>query len=229
MSSNAQINANQNNAQLSTGPRTPDGKAVVARNATSQGLAGSHVVLPGEDPAGFDALLETLCAEHDPSSATEDFLIQQMAQSQWKLLRVARIEQQILFAAMGDESIADRPAARMANLFLDGVSAAQALDRLARYEAAARRVWFQSLKQLTDLRRTSNVQKTRDIGNLRREQAIQFDQAIEEFCRPPANRDSPDLANYRTNPIPSDPLAPPSAISPWSGSSFHPAHPPLPE
>ena len=221
MSSNAQINANQRNAQHSTGPLTPEGKAVVARNATSHGLAGAHLVLPGEDPAAFDSLLESLRTEHIPASPTEDFLIQQMAQSQWKLLRVAAIEQQILFAAMGDDSIVDRPASRLANIFLEGASAAQALDRLARYEAAARRVWFQSLRQIADLRRSSSVRKTRDITNLHRQQAIEIDHAIDDFCRPPA-------PNYRTKPI-SQPPTINLAQSPTAfGPLAHPAQAPGP-
>ncbi len=198
MTSPAQINANQQNAKRSTGPRTPDGKAAVARNSTSHGLAGSHIVLPGEDAAGFDALLETLRAEHTPSGVTEDFLLQQMAQAQWKLLRVALIEQQILSVAMGEPQ-QDSPSARLANLFLDGASAAGALDRLARYETAARRVWFQSLKQLTALHRASDVRNTRDIRGQRREQNLQIDKAIEEFCKPPVSRTMP---YYGTNPIP---------------------------
>jgi len=183
MTSPAQIIANQRNAQQSTGPRTPDGKAAVARNSTMHGLAGSHIVLPGEDAAHFDALLETLRNEHSPSGATEDFLIQQMAQSQWKLQRAALIEQQILSVAMG-EPMQDNASSRLAHIFLDGSSAAKALDRLARYEAAARRLWFQSLKQFTDLRRASSVQKASDVRGRQRHQNLFIDKAIEEFCRP---------------------------------------------
>ncbi len=202
MTSPAQIRSNQQNAQRSTGPRTEDGKAAVARNSTSHGLAGSHVVLPGEDAAAFDDLLETLRADHAPAGATEDFLLGQMAQAQWKLLRVALIEQQIMSAAMG-EALQDNPSARLASLFLDGASASGALDRLARYESAARRVWFQALRQFTDLRRSYNVQKTRDIRDHRRQQAIQLDEAIEDFCKPPVTPTRiPPIADYGTNPIP---------------------------
>ncbi len=202
MTSPAQIIANQRNAQQSTGPRTPDGKAAVARNSTMHGLAGSHIVLPGEDAAHFDALLETLRNEHSPSGATEDFLIQQMAQSQWKLQRAALIEQQILSVAMG-EPMRDNASSRLAHIFLDGSSAAKALDRLARYEAAARRLWFQSLKQFTDLRRASSVQKERDVRGRQRHQNLFIDKAIEEFCRPPVSSMRPNtMPDYGTNPIP---------------------------
>ena len=52
MASAAQISANHANSQLSTGPRTPDGKARSARNATSHGLTAADVVVfPGEEQA----------------------------------------------------------------------------------------------------------------------------------------------------------------------------------
>jgi hypothetical protein len=55
MASDAQIRANQANAQLSTGPRSPEGKERVSQNARRHGL-NSHVILP-EDQPEFDALV----------------------------------------------------------------------------------------------------------------------------------------------------------------------------
>ena len=57
MATRAQIKANRNNAKKSTGPRTEEGKAVVAKNALKHGLLARDTVLPGEDPANFDRQL----------------------------------------------------------------------------------------------------------------------------------------------------------------------------
>jgi hypothetical protein len=45
---------NRINAQLSTGPRTPDGKARVASNALKHGLTGKRIVLRNENLEEFD-------------------------------------------------------------------------------------------------------------------------------------------------------------------------------
>ncbi len=49
MATEAQLAANRRNAQKSTGPRTAEGKAVVAQNAVQHGLLAREGVLRGED------------------------------------------------------------------------------------------------------------------------------------------------------------------------------------
>jgi hypothetical protein len=66
MSSEKQIAANRANAQKSTGPRTPEGKAVVSLNSLTHGIRCSRVVLPGDDEAEFLQLCADLHAEGNP-------------------------------------------------------------------------------------------------------------------------------------------------------------------
>ena len=63
MATEAQTSTNRGNAQKSTGPRTPEGKAVVARNAVKHGLLAQEVVIKGEDPGEFDLYREEMLAE----------------------------------------------------------------------------------------------------------------------------------------------------------------------
>jgi hypothetical protein len=74
--------------QKSTGPRTPEGKAIVALNPLRHGLRARTVVLPGENRQEFHQLCDDLEAEWQPRSRTEQFYLEQMAVSQWKLTRL---------------------------------------------------------------------------------------------------------------------------------------------
>ncbi|HWE39682.1 MAG TPA: hypothetical protein VG406_24245 [Isosphaeraceae bacterium] len=51
----AQLAARRANALLSTGPRTPEGKAVASMNAVTHGLCTTVAVLPGESVEEFQA------------------------------------------------------------------------------------------------------------------------------------------------------------------------------
>jgi len=53
MLSQRQVDANRRNAQLSTGPRTPEGRAAVDLNALRDGLTAQTTVLPNENPEEF--------------------------------------------------------------------------------------------------------------------------------------------------------------------------------
>jgi len=83
-----QFEANRRNSQKSTGPKTPEGKAAVSMNALRHGLRARSVVLPGEDPTEFHQLCDDLEVEWHPQSRTEQFYVEQMAVSQWKLIRM---------------------------------------------------------------------------------------------------------------------------------------------
>jgi hypothetical protein len=87
-----QFEANRRNSQKSTGPKTPEGKSAVSMNALRHGLRARTVVLPGEDPTEFHQLCDDLQAEWTPQSRTEQFYVEQMAVSQWKLTRMEVVE-----------------------------------------------------------------------------------------------------------------------------------------
>ena len=96
MASQAQIEANRKNAQRSTGPRTPAGKAKVALNALAHGLTAAKVVAGQEDGPLFEALRAQLQREWRPGSILEVMLVDRMAELIWQLRRVAGVEVQVL-------------------------------------------------------------------------------------------------------------------------------------
>ncbi|MGD0012966.1 MAG: hypothetical protein ABSD56_00870 [Bryobacteraceae bacterium] len=100
--SDIQTEANRCNAQHSTGPKTPAGKAASSGNARRHGLASRDVVLPEENKEQFEEFHQALRADFQPQTAFEDSLVFQLAAAQWRLLRVVRIENGLISARLED-------------------------------------------------------------------------------------------------------------------------------
>ena len=92
MATPAQIAANKQNAQKSTGPKTEEGKATSSRNRLSHGFASSAVLIDDENPEEFKGLLRGLTEEYKPVTDTEVILVEKMAQHQWLCLRAFRLQ-----------------------------------------------------------------------------------------------------------------------------------------
>ena len=84
--------ANRANAQLSTGPRTEAGKAVSSLNAVKTGLTGRTVLLPSDEVATYRAHIQRFEQELKPVGAWERELVQNLADTQWRLDRVPNLE-----------------------------------------------------------------------------------------------------------------------------------------
>jgi hypothetical protein len=92
MATEAQIEANQQNARLSTGPRSVSGKARVAANALKHGLTAKSIVLPNEDPDEFEAFRNALCNDLDPQNAIEELLGQKIVADAWRIMRILKLD-----------------------------------------------------------------------------------------------------------------------------------------
>ncbi len=92
MSSNSQISANRANAQLSTGPKTPEGKAKSSLNAVKTGLTGRTVLLPGDDAAAYQKHVDSFFNKYKPVGDDEHTLTQSLADTGWRLLRIPSLE-----------------------------------------------------------------------------------------------------------------------------------------
>ncbi len=103
MTSAAQVLANHSNAQKSTGPRTPEGKAVVAQNAVKHGLLAKEVVIKGEDPGEFEFYREQMLAELAPAGQMESLLAHRIVGLAWRLRRAERL-QAAAFDKLEDQS-----------------------------------------------------------------------------------------------------------------------------
>jgi hypothetical protein len=87
-----QVAANRQNAQLSTGPITPEGKEIVSRNATKHGLLASELVFQGDKEVDVQALIDDMRASLRPVGTLEESLVDRITSHIWRLRRIPELE-----------------------------------------------------------------------------------------------------------------------------------------
>jgi hypothetical protein len=95
MASRAQVSANRRNAGKSTGPRTTQGKAVVAQNAIKHGLLARRNLITGEDPQEFELCRRQLLGELDPIGHMETVLAERVVSLTWRIQRAERLQNEV--------------------------------------------------------------------------------------------------------------------------------------
>jgi hypothetical protein len=192
MATQAQHLANSANAQHSTGPKSDAGKLAAARNSLSHGLSSDKfAVLPHEDAGEYENLRAALHADFAPGSTAEIFLVEEMARAQWKLRRVAAMEQE-LFGAEGD----------LTRWFKEDCSKDEVLLKLSRYESTARRAWYKALAELRKIRSDQSLQADRRARTLKAQAEHDFHRMMERELAIPAPLPPPSTENYKTKPMP---------------------------
>jgi hypothetical protein len=184
MSSEAQINANRANALHSTGPKSSDGKAKSSLNAVKTGLTGRTVLLPGDDGEAYQKHVQRFFTEHKPAGDAEHNLVQSVADTEWRLLRIPSLEMGVYalgrlefaekFAAERDEAV--RNALIEAQTFL---TYQRQLNNLSIQEIRLRR---QREKDLADLKELQT--KHRQDTNQQVARAVQLYREAEREGKP---------------------------------------------
>jgi hypothetical protein len=103
--SEARRAANRANAQFSTGPTSAAGKAKSSMNAVKTGLTGRTILLPTDDALAYQRHLDRHFVDFSPATDKEKSLVQTIADSEWRLLRIAPLEAGIY--AVGRRKLAD--------------------------------------------------------------------------------------------------------------------------
>ncbi len=80
------------NAQKSTGPTSEAGKAKTRLNAVKTGLTGQTVLLPSDDAVAYQAHIDRHFKRYSPEGEQEQTLVQFLADTEWRLLRIAPLE-----------------------------------------------------------------------------------------------------------------------------------------
>ena len=155
MASTAQILANQANAQKSTGPKTPEGRAKSAANSTKHGLSSAFRVLPHEDQDEFNDLLDKAREDHEPTTEHQAFLVEQMVKTHWLLVRAQRLEMRAFeFLAGLLTADPDDPDSMIVTKMFE--SNPNALITLQRYAAQAEKSYYKAFRELKASKQIQN-------------------------------------------------------------------------
>jgi hypothetical protein len=92
MATPIQVEANRANAQLSTGPSSPEGKLKSSHNALKHGLTGQTILLPTDDVEAYQSLVAHIHNKFKPATHEEKLLTQSIADTEWRLLRIPTLE-----------------------------------------------------------------------------------------------------------------------------------------
>jgi hypothetical protein len=174
------MKANQRNAKKSTGPADT---SKTRFNALRHGLC-ARLVVPGEDPAEYEAFVERLRGDVAPSDALEEVLAERAASAAWRLRRAQRAEAALINCWVrnytGKATWTHKVLSEMGFDDGDGGAAAadsdplgetydvegtvEKLDKLARYERTLEGGFYRALNALAELRGNGFVSKKRAKG-----------------------------------------------------------------
>jgi hypothetical protein len=223
MATQSQINANRMNAQKSTGPKTPEGKAKSRRNALQHGLTAKTCMLADEDPNDLLDMIAELVEKFDPQDTDEDFLIQRMAKARIRYNRIMPLEASIFNLRLVVDKAPDPLieaqglSCQRAWAYMRDANGGNALSKLSRYETALLREYDRSRHELEKLQKIRAAKPTPSpiIEKLRKEP----DPPINPIkSAPPAKSTSEPIAQNRRSSAVSEPETgnrnpPPSASS----------------
>lgn len=142
---------NRENARLSTGPRTREGKAVTSQNATRHGFFSQKALIPGESPEEFEAFRAYHFSQLQPRGGVETLLVEQFVITCWRLQRLERIEAEAFrrYGLSSEGEVMGQGYAMIASIQGDNF-----LSALGRYEAGLRRQYFRCLDTMHSLRKS---------------------------------------------------------------------------
>ncbi len=179
MATQAQILANRRNAAKSTGPKTPEGKAAVAKNATRHGLFSRYDVVISENQADFEGFRDDMLAELGPEGTIETVLAGRIVSLTWRLKRTERMQNEFIDVKirrdingscpeLSESLITGKPCDKskysdtcyddqaLGYIAMWDFASARALERLSMYERRLEASLFKTtaeLKKLRDARR----------------------------------------------------------------------------
>jgi hypothetical protein len=148
------------NAQKSTGPRTPEGKAISARNAFKHGFAAAKLTIDETEDEAFHDHLDAYFLRFKPQDQVEADAVRRIAEAQWKMDIVNATENAIMSLESGFQMCLADAKLDPSQITLHHYRAfaiieqseGRALDLCHRYYVSASRQYDRSLKTFYRLR-----------------------------------------------------------------------------
>jgi hypothetical protein len=167
MSSDAQINANRENAKKSSGPSLV-GRKKTRMNATTHGFAGQTVVIAEHEVEAYKNHFDSFHAEYRPVGPTETFLVQSMADlsfsaSQIRVLSTSRL---YLAGARPVHNTNDTHSPQTENAMAQAFSAANlapTLNNLGIYEQRKLRLFNTTRKELLAIQTERKLREKEEL------------------------------------------------------------------
>jgi uncharacterized protein YecA (UPF0149 family) len=102
MASPAQLTANRENAQHSTGPRTTEGRNRSSQNALRFGLFSAKNCVQPHETEEYEALTSALWTDMRPQTVIQEMFATEVIRAAWRLRRCAEVEATLAEKTTGD-------------------------------------------------------------------------------------------------------------------------------
>ena len=147
MASQKQTEANRLNAQKSTGPRSPEGKAASSMNALKSGIDAKSQIIRGEKAANLETLKTEYYDRYHPTAPEQRMLVDTLIDAEWLLRRFRVVEAQ-LWEQGAQFALKPEPEIELAKALRDN---AEYFTRLQRRIDTAQRNYRNALQELQHL------------------------------------------------------------------------------
>src|SRR5882762_9397063 len=145
---------NRANASHSTGPKTEAGKKRSSLNAYRHDLTGQTIILPAEDLVAYQDFTRTFFNDYQPVGTLEKQLVQSLADTSWRLNRVAALEHNLIGLGFDEHSnsiTTEHPEAHAALVFIEAMrEQTPSLAVLGLHTARLARYFEKTLKLLKE-------------------------------------------------------------------------------
>ena len=168
MATEAQQNANRENAKKSTGPRTPEGKAISSRNSLVHGMTSGKFLPPDGDPEEYFQLLNQFRDRFKPSDEVEGRLVERMAAAEFKMCSVRYMDAglfhyELKTNPMPQHFSEDERTNPLAWAFQCDAAHHNAFSKLIRYEGFLQREFSRSLRDLFKMQDERRARESEEV------------------------------------------------------------------